>query len=330
MLARPHVLAWPLIAVWTIGLLRARQQNRAPPLALTLLIVLWANLHASFIFAIFLAAIFAVEALIATPDRKRTFLSWALFGLLAVLGGFCTPHGIQAYLYPIQVSGMESLSLIDEWRPTDIREDWLFVLFAIAVAAVAALRWRQLTLVRFLLLGILAELAFAHSRHQPLFAIISVLMLAYSGVGRSAGSGNQPPRPLAFLATGLLLITGVRLAIPLQRTDTPTYPATALAKLPPELRNEPVLNSYSFGGPLILNGIAPFIDGRADMYGDAHTLTHSAMMRGDLAAVEQARQRWGLRWTILSPQEPLVGLLDRDPSWRRLYADDHAVVHVRR
>ena len=34
-------------------------------------------------------------------------------------------------------------------------------------------------------------------------------------------------------------------------------------------------------------------------------------------------------WTILSPDKPLVALLDRTPGWRRLYADNTAVVHVR-
>ncbi len=33
-----------------------------------------------------------------------------------------------------------------------------------------------------------------------------------------------------------------------------------------------MFNGYNFGGPLILAGIKPYIDGRADMYGDAFVL----------------------------------------------------------
>ncbi len=33
LLARPHVLTWPLLALWTWLMLRAREQDRAPPLA---------------------------------------------------------------------------------------------------------------------------------------------------------------------------------------------------------------------------------------------------------------------------------------------------------
>jgi hypothetical protein len=173
-------------------------------------------------------------------------------------------------------------------------------------------------------------LAFTHARHQPLFAIISILLLARAGAA-NAGQDEAAPRPvLALLGIGLLLIAAVRLTVPLHRFDSPTYPATAFAKLPPQLRGAPVLNNYSFGGPLILHGIAPFIDGRADMYGDAHTLRHQAMMRGDLEAVEEAHQRWGIGWTILSPEEPLASALDGDPRWRRVYTDQAAVIHVRR
>jgi len=34
-------------------------------------------------------------------------------------------------------------------------------------------------------------------------------------------------------------------------------------------------------------------------------------------------------WTLLPPNRPAVVLLDHLPGWRRLYADDVAVVHVR-
>ena len=71
MLARPHLLAWPLIAGWTWLMLRARQQNRAPPLIAALLMSVWANLHGSFVMGLFIAAAFGLEAAIASPDRPR-------------------------------------------------------------------------------------------------------------------------------------------------------------------------------------------------------------------------------------------------------------------
>ena len=330
LLARPHVIAWPLLAAWTIGLLRARDRDQAPPIALALLILLWANLHASFIFGLFLGAVFALEALFASPDRKRALLSWSLFGALSLLCGLLTPHGVEAFLYPFQVSGMKALPLIQEWRPTSVTDDWVFLLFACAVAVLAALRWRDLLPIRLPLLGLLALLALLQARHQALFAIVSLLVLARSVPPPARAVQKPSPMPWGLLAGATALLAVVRLAAPLTRGDLPTYPATALSKLPDRSKATPVFNSYSFGGPLILHGIAPYIDGRADMYGDEHTFRHQAIVEGDLAALEQSRARWGIGWTILHPNEPLVRKLDEDPKWKRAYADAYAVLHVRR
>src|ERR1700680_2614071 len=62
LLARPHLLALPILTFWTIALLRALDERRAPPLALSLLLALWDNLHASFLFGLALIIPFAIEA----------------------------------------------------------------------------------------------------------------------------------------------------------------------------------------------------------------------------------------------------------------------------
>jgi len=91
-----------------------------------------------------------------------------------------------------------------------------------------------------------------------------------------------------------------------------------------------VLNAYDFGGALILNGIAPFIDGRADMYGDDHTANAYAIERGDAGRFSAAVERWNIRWVILHPTERLVVVLDRSSAWKRIYEDKYAVVYARR
>jgi len=47
------------------------------------------------------------------------------------------------------------------------------------------------------------------------------------------------------------------------------------------------------------------------------------------AAICRAARRVRVGWTLVSAGEPAVILLDLMPGWRRLYADDIAVVHVR-
>jgi hypothetical protein len=331
MLARPHVIAWPLLAIWTTAMLRARERGRAPPLYWAALILLWANLHASYIVALGLAAAFALEALVEQRDRRMTVVrEWGLFGLLSAIAALGTPHGVNAVLYPFQASGLESLALVQEWRRTSLPTDWAFFLLAAGALAAVVLRWRQVGPVRLLLLLALAGLAFTHARHQPQFAIVASLILAppLAARDRPADVGISRTIGLGLLAA-ILFIAAVRLAIPLERRDAPSYPITAISKVPPELRGQPVFNSYGFGGPLILHGIAPFIDGRADMYGDAFTFMHDRIEKGDRAGFEATARKWDLRWTILEPGSALVRVVDKTPGWRRHYADRWAVVHVR-
>jgi hypothetical protein len=125
------------------------------------------------------------------------------------------------------------------------------------------------------------------------------------------------------------VVVAVRLASPLVRTDNGNVPVTAIAHVPPELRGQHGFNEYAFGGYLIFTGIKPYIDGRADMYGDDFVAEYLAIAGGAQPDVDRAFERWNITWTILSPREPLVRLLDKTPGWRRIYADAFAVVQAR-
>ena len=92
---------------------------------------------------------------------------------------------------------------------------------------------------------------------------------------------------------------------------------------------EPVLNDYSFGGYLIWAGVRPFIDGRADMYGDDFLGRYARITAPEPEALDGTLQRYGIAWTIFPPGQRVTAMMDREPGWRRLYADKFAVVHVR-
>jgi hypothetical protein len=91
-----------------------------------------------------------------------------------------------------------------------------------------------------------------------------------------------------------------------------------------------VLNSFEFAGYLMFDGIAPFIDARGDMYGDEFFFNYqNALDLKDSELLPKLLERYQVDWTLLRPGVPAVALLDHMPGWRRLYADDTAIVHVR-
>ena len=334
-LARPHVLGWAMLACWLLILLRARERHRAPPPAAALLMVAWATMHASYIVGLGLIGVFALEALVEDRDARTAIGRWGLFGLVSLAAAFVTPHGIQGFLYPFQVSNMEALSTIVEWQPISLRNDPLFVACVVALGGLVLLGWRKVGLVRTITLVAITAMTFQHGRHQALWGLFATLAVLprIAAHFRAREGAPEPPafdRPaLAILVGGLAALAITRLAIPPVPNLAPSYMGGAFEAVPQELRSQPVLNEYSFGGPLILRGVKVFIDGRADMYGDRFTLDYNRMVDGDMPLFRRAVDRYDLRWTILAPGDRLVQKLDREPGWKRFYADRHAIVHVR-
>jgi hypothetical protein len=326
--ARPHMLAWPLLAAWTVILLRARDRNEAPPLAAALLMVVWANLHGSYIIALAIAGLFGLESLLANLRDRRLLGRWILFGLVSVAAALVTPFGPSHFLYPFEVSGMKALSIIGEWRPSRPLTDPLFFVCLAGLALIVVKNWRTLPPLRLLLLGGLTVMALLHLRHQMLFAIIGSLVLLASLGPASNASRRALPRT-AWLLPALLLVAAARLAVPFEFKEHSSYPLSLLAKVPAEVKALPVYNEYSQGGPLVMLGIRPYIDGRADMYGDDFTFRATAITKGDIIKFREDVQRFGIRWVLLEQDDVLGDKLRKEPGWRLLAEDKNALVFVR-
>jgi hypothetical protein len=84
------------------------------------------------------------------------------------------------------------------------------------------------------------------------------------------------------------------------------------------------------GGPLILSGIRPYIDGRGDMYGDQLVVGYSRISHGDADAFDAAVRRWDIRWAIVpNNSQGLIRMLDHSPGWRRVAHDQVGAIYVR-
>lgn len=345
MLARPLVLAWPLLALWTTGLLRAREEGRLPSWYLIPLMVLWANMHTTFTLGLGLAALFGLEALLESRDRRRTFIEWGLFGAACGLAGIVNPHGIHGILFPLGIAAGPLVDFISEFDPTAFPAWPAFELVVMLLIGISLLRGARLAPVRIVMLLILLHLALTHIRHQSLFVIVSSLV-AVPAMTRAWIAGERPNVPIAtqirsrlgsnwaILAIGTVLLAavcGIRLLMPVTPPNSVVNAVHAFEAIPPELHRARVLNEYSFGGPLILRGIKVFVDGRADLYGEEHVARYRDIARGNPKAFAEAEKRWNFCWTIFRPDDRrLLKLLDGSPSWTRIYTDKYAVIHVRR
>jgi hypothetical protein len=333
MLARPHLLVLPLLAFWTVELLKAREAKTAPPIWLALFMVLWANLHSSFVVGYGLAAALGLEALLDSKHwTRRGFIGWFGFLLLSLLATLATPHGIDGLTFPLKVLNMKTLPVITEWQSPDFLKPSPLELALLAGLFAAFWRGARLSAVRAAILLGLVHMSLQHVRQEILLGVVGPLLLAEPfgrALGRPDAAWTPWRMPLAqsALGGGLLaaLIVG-RLAAPQVRIDGPTAPITALAHVPAELKRQPVLNYYDFGGYLIFEGVRPYIDGRADMYGDTFVADDDLIQRANPAAMDRAISHYGIRWAIAPPNLFLTQALQRAPGWKPIYADKTAVV----
>ena len=327
LLARPHVLTWPLLALWTWLMLRARQQDRAPPLAAALLMALWSNLHGGFVFGLAIVAAFGFEALLLSKDKARALRQWAVFGVASAAAVFINGNGVEGVFHPLRFTQLQMLPLIDEWKPSSPNSTpFAFALLLITFGLIA---WKRPRLhwVRWLLLAGFLALALFQARQQAMFAIVAAMVLPQGFARGETASVDRKPAWIA--AAGAALLVAVRAAMPLSPPDNEANPWKLIAAVPPQLRSQPVLNDYSMGGPLILSGIKPYIDGRGDMYGDALVVGYYRIAQGDPVAFAEAVKRWGIRWAILPNRSKLIPLLDRSPGWRRIRHDKVGAIYVR-
>lgn len=341
LLARPHVLAFPVMVAWVAGLVRAVDRGVPPSFWLLPLMTLWANLHGGFTFGLFLIAAVALDAIVEAEDgiRLRTAFVWARFAVLALIAACITPYGWESILVTQRVLGLgEALSIIGEWRPADFSR--LSGLELALLAGIGFALWRGFVLrpVRILILLGLIHMALSAERNGELLGLLAPLFLAApiaQHFPSLAATDSGGPRKLIAALAALLVIASLTPAtFALSQIDdfaparriTPAAAVDALKRA----GAGPVLNDYGFGGYLVYSGVAPFIDGRTELYGGEFMAAHHRAItlqdfEGFLALLEKHR----IGATLLTPSTPAVALLDRLPGWRRLYADDTAVVHIR-
>jgi hypothetical protein len=322
MLARPHVLVWPLLAGWTVLLAKSSETGRPPPLWSALLLTLWANLHGSFPMAAIVGAFLALDALIAA--QWKTLRQWLVFGAVCLIAICLQVNGVAGILQPFRIASLKTLHLIAEWLPTTTNNTPQFYGALLLVLGILLWRGVRIPIGRLLLLLTMLMLAFMQLRHQSWLAIVAAVI-----VPPLLGRKTEPRgKSLPVLAAAIPLLLA-RALWPLTPPESVSNPRTLLAHVPPELRSQPVFNEYSFGGPLILAGIRPYIDGRSEMYGDAFMLDYTAIADGDMERFDQAVKRYGIRWAILPQDFTLKRKLEGSPAWRTIYADKVGVILVR-
>jgi hypothetical protein len=276
-----------------------------------------------------------IEALFdPATDRRRVLITWIRFIAAAWLVALINPDGLAGLLFPIHMLGMKSLAWIGEWEPTDFSKLQPLELVILGCLALGFSGKLTLPPIRLLILLGLIHGALSHARNEQLLGIVGVLILAQPiGTALARGHAETPGVTGRRLAAGAALIAlaalAIRMTLPLSPERTGATFAATLDAVPPMLRAQPVLNAYGLGGQLIFNGVHPFIDSRADLYGDEFLMRYRRIAAGDRTELAHAISEYAIAWTIFPATGAIVPVLDALPGWKRLLTADGLVIHVR-
>jgi hypothetical protein len=341
LLARPHVLAMPVMVMWVSGLIAAADRRDAPSFWLLPLMVLWANLHGGFVFGLFLIGPIGLDAVVAasTTARKSLLARWALFAGLALAASCCTPYGWNALLASQKILELGgALPLIQEWKPTQFGGVGAFEICLLLGIGLSLLRGIRLPPTRILLLLGLLHMAFAQGRAVEILALLAPLVLAaplarqIGGNDGSIANGGTPARGVLFASVAVAMVAGTVAYCSAHRFEPHVHsaPVAAVAELK-KFNFTRVFNDYDFGGYLISQGVAPFIDGRTELYGEKFFVDHNAasgLMQPD--NLFRLLDQYKIEATLMRTQSAATKLLDHMDGWQKIYSDDIATIHVRK
>ncbi len=341
LLARPHVLAMPVMILWIGGLIEAADRRAAPSFWLLPLIALWANLHGGFVFGLFLVGPIALDALLnaEAPLRKALVLRWAAFGFAALAASCVTPYGWNALLASRKILSLGSaLPLISEWRPADFGSVGVFELTLLAGIGLALYRGVRLPPMRIALLLGLLHMALSQSRAAEMLALIAPLLLAeplarqIGGADVSVSRDNPPLRGALFAGVMVALVAGTVAYASVHRYEPKMRgtPVAAVAELK-RLNLARVFNDYDFGGYLIASGVLTFIDGRTELFGEKFFVDHNNAS-GLMAPENLFRllDAYKIEATFMRTQSAATKLLDHIDGWQKVYSDNIATIYLRK
>lgn len=342
----------------------AKQINWKLIAALTVLMIIWCNLHSGFVAGIILIALYAFSFLLDDVLASRPLSSptkTLLIGLaLSVLATLINPYGIGLWFYLPHLFFAPINAEIDECKPLVGLElsRAVYFLLTLGLCLGAALfslwrsqRERASTLKSpvhqssLLIVLIAAFMGFWMRRLTSMAALTMVIETAnYIGARRSAAIWPDSfwKRRISFvlfeLVVLLLAIPGVTeiagKAVPINvpALTRDFVPPFAAMKYFMENRHEGrVFGSLPISDMLDLYWgphSALFIDSRMDAYPEKIIQEYLTVLYGQ-AGWKRVLDEYQIEWVFLSPHKPVCRFLEKDPDWEVAFRDGTARIFRR-
>jgi hypothetical protein len=354
---RPQMISLFLTSLFLFLLDRYRRAGKAKFLiVLPLIMLVWVNLHAGYFLGLALIGIYILAGLmdmlvagflkLDQVDTVPTIRS--IVNLCIALGGcilvtLINPNGILIIIYPFQTLTSSSMQqFIQEWFSPDFHQliwqplAWLIL----ALIGFGMISKKSISTTNILLTLIFGYAALISMRNIPFFALAAIPVLAeqVGSLAKISTAAYTPSRlfklMVPILLGAILLITCLRFFQSVQeqpKTEAENFPKTAVAWL---LENKPaghLFNSYNWGGYLIWRMYPQsrvYIDGRADVYGDAFIFDYISIYDAK-PGWEEKLDKQAVQTVLVESDAPLANELRQSPAWHIAFTDKLSTIFVK-
>ena len=309
------------------------------------LLVLWINLHGSWLFGFVVLAIYIVSGMIEghwnnviaerwTSQQLRELLVASGAAALALL---INPYGYKLLSYPFELlSRQEAVrDNIIEWQSVDFHTAWgkaaILMIFALLSAAWLSAKPWQLREILLVLFALLASLM--HVRFLLFAAIVLIPILAPR---LSLFSPYDPEKDKSWLNITLTaaIVVCVICAYPtnarLQGSIDTQFPRDALQFMNEQHINGRLFHYYDFGGYIEFYAptIKTFADGRADIF-IYNGIFDDYLKVNKIDAPFELLDKYRIDYVLFPVDKHLDYVLDHSTGWRVIYEDKVAKLYER-
>ena len=302
----------------------------------------------------------SIQNPVEKAHAKMKIRSIATVGVACLLAALINPYGYEILIFPFRLMRNSYLQeVIGEWIPPSFH-DLFFLPFELALLLLVVVLGRSDKKVTFTELGLIlfwTHAALYSLRHIPIFAVIFVLLMGprltvkgeserkhyiligYRNISARLGQLNQLFNKHVFAILIFLSVLGLTIISkpfgPLGDSrgqfNSRKLPVQAATFIKDVGLSGNMFNLNEFGGYLIYTlfpDYKVFVDGRADMYGEAFMKEYARTENLKLGWRDVLDQHQ-VNWIIGHTYYKLATLLYIAEDWKLIYSDEVASIFVR-
>lgn len=340
-LARPQVAGYALIVIFHFLLHNTREsRSKSTLFLLPALMVLWVNLHGSFLVGFTLIGAYGIEALYH-KDRKW-FIYLLAVGIFTSLAIFINPYGIGIITATLRTLDSVMTSYIREWHPFTYGTMLPTTLYILTIFMVSNPRNKDIPLADKILTFCWLLMAFNSIRNFTVLAFVAAPYMALN-IQKAMVLHNHPDiSALKYRVrmAGFAIVVAVMLLIPstqhFLRKDTPSnvVPTEEIAFIQQHYPDIRFMNDYNIGGYLIYYMHSPgkiFVDGRAGTAYSEAVLTDFLTFFTLKPEMGEIFDRYNIGGIIVNKSHRFAKYYERShpPEWKKTLTGKVANVYIR-